>query len=154
QKVDNYTDFSFLYPQYFDDFIEKVKKLSLSNEEIELLKEKREKEIDAKIIKLNNDIYKEEKGLSESDRVYLVASTIIATLGIPGKVAPLEYNDLNSLEEVNSRDGDILIRKIEAFLKTKNIAIDKQDLIIRTLKNTLFSENINKAEKGTSQLKR
>lgn len=154
QKVDNYTDFSFLSPKYFEDFIEKVKKLSLSNEEIELLKEKREKEIDAKIIKLNNDIYKEEKGLSESDRVYLVASTIIATLGIPGKVAPLEYNDLKSLEEVNSRDGDILIRKIEAFLKTKNIPIDKQDLIIRTLKNTLLSENINKVEKGSSQLKR
>ena len=41
-------------------------------EEIEKLKEQREKEINASLVKLNNDIYQNEKGLGENDRVYLV----------------------------------------------------------------------------------
>ena len=38
QKVDEYTDFSFLKKENFDAFIEKVKALSLSDEEKEKLK--------------------------------------------------------------------------------------------------------------------
>ena len=73
QKVGEFSDFSFLVPKNFDAFIEKVKALSLSQEEINKLKEQREKEIDSSLVKLNNDIYQNEKGLGENDRVYLVA---------------------------------------------------------------------------------
>ena len=72
QKVAEYSDFSFLAPQNFDNFIEKVKTLSLSSQEIEKIKVQKEKEIDISLRKLNNDIYQEEKGLGENDRVYLV----------------------------------------------------------------------------------
>lgn len=154
QKVDEYTDFSFLKKENFDAFIEKVKALSLSDEEKEKLKEKREQEIGASLVKLNNDIYQNEKGLGENDRVYLVAASIIATLGIPKKVSPLEKDDLKSSLEEGNRDGDIVLRKINAFLNEKQIPKDKKDLIIRTLANTLTTENINKVEKGESQLKR
>lgn len=74
----------------FNNFIKKVNELSLSSEELEALKDKREKEINASLVKLNNDIYANEKGLSENDRVYLVSASIMATLGIPGEVSPLE----------------------------------------------------------------
>ena len=154
QKVDEYTDFSFLKKENFDAFIEKVKALSLSDEEKEKLKEKREQEIGASLVKLNNDIKKKEKGLGENDRVYLVAASIIATLGIPKKVSPLEKDDLKSSLEEGNRDGDIVLRKINAFLNEKRIPKDKKDLIVRTLANTLTTENINKVEKGESQLKR
>ena len=154
QKVDEYTDFSFLKKENFDSFIEKVKALSLSDEEKEKLKEKREQEIGASLVKLNNDIYQNEKGLGENDRVYLVAASIIATLGIPKKVSPLEKDDLKSSLEEGNRDGDIVLRKINAFLNEKQIPKDKKDLIVRTLANTLTTENINKVEKGESQLKR
>ena len=154
QKVDEYTDFSFLKKENFDAFIEKVKALSLSDEEKEKLKEKREQEIGASLVKLNNDIYQNEKGLGENDRVYLVAASIIATLGIPKKVSPLEKDDLKSSLEEGNRDGDIVLRKIKAFLNEKQIPKDKKDLIVRTLANTLTTENINKVEKGESQLKR
>ena len=99
QKVGEYTDFSFLKKKHFDSFIEKVKALQLTQDEIDRLKEKREKEINASLVKLNNDIYQNEKGLGENDRVYLVAASIIATLGIPGKVKPLEKSDLKSSTE-------------------------------------------------------
>lgn len=154
QKVDDYTDLSFLKKENFDKFIEKVKNLQLTQEEIEKLKEQREQEINASLVKLNNDIYQNEKGLGESDRVYLVAASIIATLGVPNKVAALEKSDLKSSSEDGNRDGDIILRKIKAFLNEKNLPNEKRDLIVRTLQNTLTTDNINKAENGESQLKR
>ncbi len=154
QKVDEFTDFSFLKEDNFDHFIEKVKRLQLTQEEIERLRERREQEINASLVKLNNDIYQNEKGLSERDRVYLVAASIIATLGVPGKVAALEKSDLKSSTEIGNRDGDIIHRKIIAFLNEKKLPHEKRDLIVRTLQNTLTTENINKVENGESQLKR
>ncbi|MDI1318454.1 N-6 DNA methylase [Flavobacterium sp.] len=154
QKVDDFSDFSFLAPKNFDAFIDKVKTLELTQEEIEKLKEQREKEIDTSLRKLNHDIYENEKGLGENDRVYLVAASIIATLGIPGKVAPLEKSDLKSSIERGNSDGDIVVRKIKSFLDEKDIPKEKKDLIVRTLENTLTTENINKIEEGESQLKR
>lgn len=154
QKVDDYTDFSFLKKENFDKFIEKVKSLQLTQEEIEKLKEQREQEINASLVKLNNDIYQNEKGLSERDRVYLVAAAIIATLGVPGKVAALEKSELKSSSEQGNTDGDIILRKIKAFLGEKALPQEKRDLIIRTLQNTLTTDNINKVDNGESQLKR
>jgi len=155
QKIDEFTDFSFLAPQNFDRFIEKVKILSLSQEELDEIKEQKEREIDTSLKNLNNDIYQNEKGLGENDRVYLVAASIIATIGISGKVPPLEKSDLKSSSETgNNTDGKIVIRKIEDFLDEKNIPKDKKDLILRTLENTLTTANINKIKDGESQLKR
>lgn len=138
QKVGEFTDLSFLAPEHFDNFIQKVKNLSLSEEELEKIKIKREQEIDISLTKLNNDIYQNEKGLGENDRVYLVAASIIATLGIPGKVAPLEKEHLFSSSEQGNTDGEILMRKINAFLESKKLPKTKKDLIIRTLANTIF----------------
>lgn len=47
-----------------------------------------------------------------------------------------------------------MVRKIKSFLEAKNLPKDKKDLIVRTLQNTLTTDNINKAENGESQLKR
>lgn len=154
QKIGDYTDFSFLAPKNFNTFIETIKTLQLSQEELDKLKEQREREIDQSLVKLNNDIYQNEKGLGENDRVYLVAASIIATLGIPGKVAPLEKSDLKSSTEKSYRDGDLMIKKIESFLSHKELPDEKRQLIVRTLSNTLLTENINKVQDGESQLKR
>lgn len=154
QEVGKYEDLSFLKAENFDAFIDRVNKLSLTLEELQRLKEQREQEINTSLTKLNNDIYQTEKGLGENDRVYLVAASIIATLGIPGKVAPLEKTDLNSSSEEGNTDGEIIMRKIKAFLGEKTIPTEKRDLIVRTLQNTLTTENINKVENGESQLKR
>lgn len=155
QRVAEYTDLSFLKTEHFSDFIEKVKQLSLTQEEIERLKEQREEEITASLVKLNNDIFKSEKGLAEIDRVYLVVASIMATLGdVENNVYPLTKADLKSSNERNNTDGDIIIRKIESFLDAKKLPKDKKDLIVRTLQNTMTTENINKVENGESQLKR
>lgn len=154
QKIGNYDDLSFLSQDNFDDFIKKVNLLRFNQEELELIKEKREKEIEKSLSKLNEDIYKNEKGLSEQDRVHLVAASIMATIGIPGKIAPLEKSELKSVNEKDNRDGDIIIRKIDAFLLEKKLPLEKKDLIIRSLKNTILAENLNKVVNGETQLKR
>ncbi len=159
QKVDDYTDLSFLKKENFDAFISKINTLNLTSEELNKLKEQREKEISASLQKLNNDIYQNEKGLGENDRVYLVAASIIATLGIPEKdgeagVRPLDISELKSSMEKDNTDGDIILRKINAFLSRKKLPTEKKDLIVRTLQNTLTTDNINKPENGESQLKR
>lgn len=163
QEIGKYTDFSFLKEENFNNFIQTVKNLKLSPEELGKIKEQRDQEISASLVKLNNDIYQNEKGLGENDRVYLVAASIIATLGIIDKnnpnrykITPLEKDELKSLQEEGSRDGDIILRKIKNFLNEKSIPQDKKDLIVRSLQNTLATDNINKIEKGKteSQLKR
>ena len=159
QKIDEYSDLSFLEPKNFDAFIGKVKTLSLSQKELEILKEKREKEIDIVLKKFNNETYKDEDGIGEHDRVYLVAASIMATLGVPkkgnkGGVAPLEKSELKSSTEIGYRDGDIITKKIESFLNHKDLPTEKKDLIMRSLSNTLLAANINKVENGESQLKR
>lgn len=155
QKVDDFSDLSFLKKDHFNAFIEKVKQLQLTPEEIEKLKERREQEITTSLVKLNNDIFKSEKGLSENDRVYLVAASIMATLGdVDNNVYPLTKADLKSSNERNNTDGDIMLRKIESFLDAKKLPKDKKDLIVRTLQNTLTTDNINKVTDGESQLKR
>lgn len=154
QKIWEYSDFSFLAKEHFDTFIEKVKSLSLTDEELAQIKEQREREIDASLVKLNNDIYQNEKWLWENDRVYLVASSIIATLWIDGKVAPLEKSDLKSSNEKWNTDWEIIIRKIKAFMQEKDLPEEKKNLIIRTLQNTLENSNINKVYNWETQLKR
>ncbi len=155
QEVGKYSDLSFLSEEHFDKFIEKVQDLKLSPADIEKRKIIKEAEIDKSFIKLNNDIYKNEKGLSENDRVYLVVASIIATLGVPGKVRPLEKEELKSSNEIGNTDGEIILRKIEAYFNEKKIPEDKKNTIIRTLQNTLTSSNSNTADsKGESQIKR
>jgi len=154
RKVGDFSDLSFLAPENFDSFIEKLNSLDLTQEELERLKAQKEKEIDASLVRLNNDIYQNEKGLGENDRVYLVAASIIATIGIPNIVPVLEKEELKSQTFEGGRDGDIILNRIKAFLSHKNIPKSKQDLIVRTLSNTLLTENINKVKDGESQLKR
>ncbi len=57
QKIDDYTDFSFLKKSNFDGFIEKVRRLQLSQEEIEKLKEHREQEINASLVIKLGDLF-------------------------------------------------------------------------------------------------
>lgn len=155
QKVGEFSDLSFLRAENFDAFVNQIRQLKLSQEELDRIKAKRESEIDASLVRLNNDIYQSEKGLGENDRVYLVAATIMATLGVPGKVKPLEKADLESSTESNDTDGEVVLRKVESFLKEKQLPEQKRNLIVRTLQNTLTAEHLNKVEKnGETQLKR
>ena len=158
QKVDEYEDLSFLKIENFDAFIDKIALLDLDEEELQKIKDSRDKEIETSLTKLNNDIYQNESGLGENERVYLVVASIIANLGVEEnneyKVTPLRPEDLKSSKQFGERDGDVMVRKIQAFFEEKKLPKEKKDFILRTLQNTLTTENINKVQNGESQLKR
>ncbi|MFP6011247.1 VRR-NUC domain-containing protein [Helicobacter pylori] len=149
-----YSDLSFLSRKHFNDFIKRLDTLSLSDKDLERIREKKNQEIEDCLTRLNNDIYKKEKlSLSEEDRLYLVVASIIANLGIPS-VAPLKKEDLKSSDEVHQRDGDIMLRKIQSFLEHKHLPQEKKQSIISLLEPLLRNENDNKAIDGESRLKR
>lgn len=154
QKIGDFSDFSFLATENFDNLILQISNLVLPQAERDRIKEQREREISVSLMKLNNDIYINEKNLGENERVYLVAASIIATLGIPKYVPSLKKEDLISSMEPGNTDGEIILRKIKAFLEYKDIPRNKKELIIRNLQNTLTNENINKVDNGQTQLKR
>lgn len=155
QKVGDYSDLSFLKKENFDAFTDTFATFDWTQEERDKAKEKREEEIYARLVRLNNDIYKKEENLGQTARVYLVAASIIANLGVKGEVKPLEKSDLIGSTEKNRRDGDIMLQKIDAFLGAKNVPQDKQKLIIQAFSERLLTNsNINKPENGETQLKR
>ncbi|GAA8503903.1 hypothetical protein HpDR57_13210 [Helicobacter pylori] len=150
-----YSDLSFLSRKHFNDFIKRVDTLSLSDEDLERIREKKNQEIEDCLTRLNNNIYDKEKNfLSEHNRVYLVIASIIANLGIPNLVEPLNKEDLKSSDEIHQRDGDKILTKIQSFLKYKNLHEEKERSIISLLEPLLKNENNNKAINGESRLKR
>ncbi|PUD51051.1 N-6 DNA methylase [Helicobacter pylori] len=149
-----YNDLSFLSRKHFNDFIKRVDTLSLSDEDLERIREKKNQEIEDCLTDLNNTIYNKEKDLSEKDRMYLVVASIIANLGIPNFVTPLNKEYLKSSDEVHQRDGDIMLRKIQSFLEHKHLPQEKKQSIISSLEPLLRNENNNKAINGESRLKR
>ncbi|WQY52374.1 VRR-NUC domain-containing protein [Helicobacter pylori] len=150
-----YSDLSFLSRKHFNDFIKRVDTLFLSDEDLERIREKKNQEIEDCLTRLNNNIYDKEKNfLSEHNRVYLVIASIIANLGIPNSVTPLNKEDLKSSDEVHQRDGDIMLRKIQSFLENKDLPSEKRQSIISSLEPLLKNENNNKAIDGESRLKR
>ncbi len=149
----DYSDLSFL--RHFNDFIKQIDTLSLSDEDLERIREKKNQEIEDCLTRLNNNIYNKEKVyLSEEDRMYLVVASIIANLGIPNLVTPLNKEDLKSSDEIHQRDGDIMLRKIQSFLEHKHLPQEKKQSIISSLEPLLRNENNNKAINGESRLKR
>ena len=153
QKIADYTDLSFLDKKNQDEFFETISNLSLSDKELQAIKDKRDNEISINLTKLNNDIYKSESGISESDRVYLVVASIIANLGTDN-VKPLTKDDLTSSNERNERDGDKIFYKVSNFLSAKELPESKQYLIERALENVLKNDIINKVVNGETQIKR
>lgn len=126
-----YSDLSFLSRKHFNDFIKRVDTLSLSDEDLERIREKKNQEIEDCLMRLNNNIYDKEKNfLSEHNRVHLVIASIIANLGIPNLVAPLNKEDLKSSDENGERDGDKILRKIQSFLEHKHLPQEKKQSII------------------------
>lgn len=161
QKIGQFDDLSFLAAEHFDDFIEQAKQLDLGQEQLFKAREQKERAIDTSLVKLNNDIYRDEKGLGENERVYLVAATIIANLGVRDDdreiVEPLTVTQLDQLRVSQQKtDGQIILERIEQFLIAKAVPTSKKELITRTLANTLLNDNINKVRdnEGQSQLRR
>ncbi|MHA0261027.1 HsdM family class I SAM-dependent methyltransferase [Mesomycoplasma ovipneumoniae] len=154
QLIGEYSDFSFLDKKHFNEFIKEAKKSFLSEEERDKLRQRSEAEMIAALKKLNNDIYKNENNIEPDTKLYLIVASIIASLGIPYKVAPLNKSELKSSKEENSQDGDKILYKIINFLRHKQIPTEKRETLINILLPSLKDERLNAPENGESRIKR
>ncbi|WP_404924142.1 class I SAM-dependent DNA methyltransferase [Mesomycoplasma hyopneumoniae] len=152
--IKKYDDFSFLDKKHFNKFIKEAKKSFLSEEEKDKLRQRSEAEMIVALKKLNNDIYKNEDNIESDTKLYLIVASIIASLGIPHKVAPLNKSELKSSNEKGSQDGEKILNKITNFLDKKQIPPKKQETLINILSPSLKEERLNTPENGESRIKR
>ena len=153
QKIDDFLDFSFLAPRNFDEFIKKAKNATTPPERKLIIKHEKEQEIDKSLIKLNNEIFSEEKGLGEETRMYLIFAAILATIDSKDNVSLTEENS-KIFNDKKLTGGKIILDKIKEFLDDRKLPQIKKDFVIKILTVILLDENINRIENGDSQLKR
>ena len=154
KKVAEFCDLSFLKRDFFDDFIEKVHSLELTPDDLKRIHDKRENQIDDALSRINQSLFQnKEANLSAQSRINLVAASIMANLGVPGKVSPLEPKDLTSTLEDGNTDGDIMLRKIENFLNKRKLPERKRKQIMNSLSITILDDTVNLPNNGSTLLK-
>ena len=153
QKIGEFSDLSFLKPKNFQKFIQQVKELKLAPAEIDKIHKDRENRIEDALTKINERLYNKQENLSALSRIHLVSASIMANLGVAGKVQPLEAKDLPSSTEEDYTDGDIIFKKIKSFLNAKGLPKRKQEQILNSLSVTIKDENLSKPKNGQSLLK-
>lgn len=152
KEIGKYSDLSFLSKNELDKLIEKIDSLNLSDEEKEKKTKDFENQIEVKLKALNQKMHDDLK-ISVGSRVQLVAGLIMAALGVPDKVTPLQISDLKGDMGKNSNDGKIVINKISDFLSEKNIPQEKRELIVNDLSNVFIYSQIYKPVSGESAIK-
>lgn len=152
KEIGKYSDLSFLSKNELDKLIEKIDSLNLSDEEKEKKTKDFENQIEVKLKALNQKMHDDLK-ISVGSRVQLVAGLIMAALGVPNKVTPLQISDLKGDMGKNSNDGKIVINKISDFLSEKNIPQEKRELIVNDLSNVFIYSQIYKPVSGESAIK-
>lgn len=153
KKVGDYIDLSFLKPDNQAQFIDTLNKIVLSDKEKEQEALKIEDKIEKSLNSLNQIMHDEYK-ISENDRVKLLISIIMAGLGVENEVSPLKYVDLKGNKSDIDNDGETIYRKVQEFLKSKNLSSDKQNTILNILRPTIINPSLyNPGDNNESRLK-
>ncbi len=152
KEIAEYSDLTFLAKNKLDELIEKIDNLNLSEEEREKKTKDFENQIEVKLKSLNQKMHDDLK-ISVGDRVQLVAGLIMAALGEPDKVSPLQITDLKGENTENRNDGKIVIDKIADFLNEKKIPSEKRRLIINELSRVFIYSELYKPNNGESRIK-
>ena len=154
-KIGDYSDFSFLSKENFNEFVEKVNSITISEDDKLRLQHEFELDLENNLKELNQLMH-DELGITVKDRVEIVSGLIIASLGVPNKVSPLEISDLKGgMKGQTNNDGKIVLDKVTDFLTEKEIPEDKKDLILLNLEKVFLYSNIADVEidKETNQVK-
>jgi len=152
KKVAEYSDLSFLAPDNFDDFIKQVEQLKLTSDEIEAQSRKIEERIEASLKSLNQSM-QDDLHISVGSRVELITGMIMAGLGVPNEVSPLEVSDLKGETGQNSNDGKVIINKIADFLTKRDLPTEKKDMIINDLSRVFIHSGLYNPINKESKLK-
>lgn len=150
KKIGN--DLSLLYAENKDKLIQAIKDACLTDAEREELAKNSESIIENNLKNLNQMMH-DDLNISVGARVKLVTGMIMAGLGVSGKCAPLEINDLKGNFDTEDNDGQAILSKIRAFLKQKDLPEDKRDMILADLSGTFRNRGLWEPKNGLSKLK-
>lgn len=152
KEIGKYSDLSFLSKDNLGKLLEKIDMINLSEEEKEKKTKDFENQIEIKLKALNQKMHDDLK-ISVGSRVQLVAGLIMAAIGVPNKVYPLDIADLKGNTGKNSNDGKTVVDKISDFLSEKKIPDEKKDLIVSDLSKVFIYSDLYKPINGESKIK-
>ena len=152
KKVAEYSDLSFLAPENFENFVKQVEQLKLTPEEIEAQSRRVEEKIETGLKTLNQSM-QDDLQISVGSRVELITGMIMAGLGVPGKVMPLEITDLKGQTGQNTNDGRVIISKISDFLTERDLPQEKKEMIVNDLSRVFVHSGLYNPINGESKLK-
>ena len=141
KEIQNFT-FGKMTGKNINAFYTELDSLTLTEEEKEQLKRDMEVTLEKSIKNIHQRIYgaKDLKSvLGTSDKLYLFIGLILAGLKVNG-VKPLEVTDLDSFDNEYDNDGDTVLKKIKAVLKTKHCSAEKIDTVLSYL-NPVFKNH-------------
>lgn len=152
KEIGKYSDLSFLSKDNLGKLLEKIDMINLSEEEKEKKTKDFENQIEIKLKALNQKMHDDLK-ISVGSRVQLVAGLIMAAIGVPNKVSPLDIADLKGNTGKSSNDGKTVVDKISDFLSEKKIPEEKKDLIVSDLSKVFIYSDLYKPINGESKIK-
>lgn len=152
KKVGSFSDLSFLQPNNLNAFLQQVDSISLTDEEIEIKRLELEDDIERKLKALNQKMH-DEQGIAVGDRVKLVAGMIMAGLGVEGKVSPLAVEELKGEGDEENNDGAVIMQKISAYLRKKELPTEKIKMIKDILNKVFLHSKLDVPVNGESHIK-
>lgn len=129
--------------------------LGVTEDELRNAQLKVEDELESKIKSIHQRLYDDKSlqtTLSTTDKLYAFTGLIMAGLQTKG-VKRLEVNDLSSNDVEDLNDGTIILNHINIFLKARNVAKDKIDLIESMLGTVFKNKAMWKPTNGESLIK-
>lgn len=152
-RIGNYSDLSFLFPEYQSAFLTSIANLQLSEEELECKKSDLEDDIERKLKAINQKM-EEELDIVVGARVKLITGLVMAGLGVPGKVSPLRVDELTGELGTHSNDGVKIMNKISDYLSAKKLPSEKIEMIENVLGVVFIHSMLERPENGESKLRR
>ncbi|MCL2884242.1 MAG: SAM-dependent methyltransferase, partial [Oscillospiraceae bacterium] len=152
KKVGDYADLSFLASKNFEAFIQTIEQLKLTPKEIEAQSRKIEERIETSLKALNQSM-QDDLQISVGSRVELITEMIMAGLGVDGKVARLEIEDLKGQTGSKTNDGRVIINKISDFLTERDLPQEKKDMIVNDLSRVFVYSGLYMPINNESKLK-
>ena len=156
KEVARYSDLSFLQSKHWQQLLEKIANIGLTDEEIEQQKSKLEDDIERRLKDLNQKM-EDELQIVVNQRVQLVTGLIMAGLGVKDDdgyiVMPLGEEELRGNSDDENNDGAVIMRKIKSYLKHKKLPPEKIDMIVKILSVVFEHSHLEEPKNGESNLR-
>lgn len=146
---------SLLKADNLDRFFAMLDKMTLTEKELEDLRQRTETALETKIKSIHQSLYDNptlRTALTTNEKLYLFCGLIMVGLTTKG-VAPLDVNQFTGNDDQEDNDSTIIITRIRSFLKKKKCGDDKIRMILDLLQPVFKKETLWRPVNGESILK-